>query len=96
MRKTSEPDLAPVAAVPEVDPAEAPEPVATVAVPAPAPVAEPTQYRSHSKPQTVAKCPHCSKWAFYRDPNEAVRCGACRQTFKPADTRRAKVGDPSV
>jgi acetyl-CoA carboxylase beta subunit len=87
MRKT-EPDQ------PETSPVVVPE-----ASPEVAPAVEPAQpvcYQSNSKPQTVAKCPHCSKWAFYRDPNEAVRCGACRQTFKPADTRRAKVGDPSV
>jgi predicted RNA-binding Zn-ribbon protein involved in translation (DUF1610 family) len=63
----------------------------------PAPVSKTTGsdlYVSRKKPDTVALCPGCGKWAFYRDAKAELRC-SCGKRFKPADVRRAKAGDPS-
>lgn len=61
-------------------------------------VAEPTasrvDYVSRKKPNTVAHCPGCGQWVFYREARAVLRC-SCGKEFKPADVKRAKVGDPS-
>jgi ribosomal protein S27AE len=53
------------------------------------------EYVSRKKPTTVARCPGCSAWVFYRALKDPVKCGKCGNEFKPADAKRANVGDAS-
>lgn len=64
---------------------------------APPPETRPTtgsdEYVDRAKPRTVARCPNCDAWAFYRDASALTVCGKCRTKFRPSDGKRATVGE---